>query len=93
MLLGDTAHVRSPIGGPGPNLDLTDTINLGWKLVTQIKRGYVWIVRNRSIQTSHCGATRDDALAGPDRTHGAKTRNCRVTHAIGRALHHSRQHC
>lgn len=37
FLLGDAAHVHSPMGGPGLNLGLQDTVNLGWKLAAQIK--------------------------------------------------------
>jgi 2-polyprenyl-6-methoxyphenol hydroxylase-like FAD-dependent oxidoreductase len=36
LLLGDAAHVHSALGGPGLNLGLQDTINLGWKLAAQI---------------------------------------------------------
>ncbi len=36
LLLGDAAHVHSPLGGPGLNLGMQDTINLGWKLAAQI---------------------------------------------------------
>ncbi|SPM36123.1 2-polyprenyl-6-methoxyphenol hydroxylase and related FAD-dependent oxidoreductases [Mycobacterium rhizamassiliense] len=36
LLLGDAAHVHSPMGGPGLNLGLQDTINLGWKLAAEI---------------------------------------------------------
>lgn len=36
LLLGDAAHVHSPMGGPGLNLGLQDTINLGWKLAAKI---------------------------------------------------------
>jgi 2-polyprenyl-6-methoxyphenol hydroxylase-like FAD-dependent oxidoreductase len=36
LLLGDAAHVHSPMGGPGLNLGLQDTFNLGWKLAAQI---------------------------------------------------------
>jgi 2-polyprenyl-6-methoxyphenol hydroxylase-like FAD-dependent oxidoreductase len=36
LLLGDAAHVHSPMGGPGLNLGLQDTVNLGWKLAAQI---------------------------------------------------------
>jgi 2-polyprenyl-6-methoxyphenol hydroxylase-like FAD-dependent oxidoreductase len=37
FLLGDAAHVHSPMGGPGLNLGLQDTVNLGWKLAAAIK--------------------------------------------------------
>ncbi|WAJ43203.1 FAD-dependent monooxygenase [Mycobacterium sp. Aquia_216] len=36
FLLGDAAHVHSPLGGPGLNLGLQDTMNLGWKLAAHI---------------------------------------------------------
>ncbi len=32
ILVGDAAHVQSPVGGPGLNLGLQDAVNLGWKL-------------------------------------------------------------
>jgi 2-polyprenyl-6-methoxyphenol hydroxylase-like FAD-dependent oxidoreductase len=32
FLVGDAAHVHSPMGGPGLNLSLQDAVNLGWKL-------------------------------------------------------------
>src|SRR6201999_4037780 len=32
FLIGDAAHVHSPMGGPGLNLGLQDAVNLGWKL-------------------------------------------------------------
>jgi 2-polyprenyl-6-methoxyphenol hydroxylase-like FAD-dependent oxidoreductase len=32
FLVGDAAHVHSPMGGPGLNLGLQDAVNLGWKL-------------------------------------------------------------
>ena len=40
ILLGDAAHVHSPIGGPGLNLSLQDAVNLGWKLAA-VSRGRV----------------------------------------------------
>lgn len=36
FLLGDAAHVHSAMGGPGLNLGLQDSVNLGWKLAAQI---------------------------------------------------------
>jgi len=40
ILVGDAAHVHSPIGGPGLNLGLQDAVNLGWKLAA-VTRGRV----------------------------------------------------
>jgi 2-polyprenyl-6-methoxyphenol hydroxylase-like FAD-dependent oxidoreductase len=36
LLLGDSAHVHSAMGGPGLNLGLQDAMNLGWKLAATI---------------------------------------------------------
>jgi hypothetical protein len=36
LLVGDAAHVHSAIGGPGLNLGLQDSINLGWKLAAEV---------------------------------------------------------
>jgi 2-polyprenyl-6-methoxyphenol hydroxylase-like FAD-dependent oxidoreductase len=36
ILVGDAAHVHSPIGGPGLNLSLQDAANLGWKLAAVV---------------------------------------------------------
>jgi 2-polyprenyl-6-methoxyphenol hydroxylase-like FAD-dependent oxidoreductase len=37
LLVGDSAHSHSAIGGPGLNLGLQDAANLGWKLAAQIQ--------------------------------------------------------
>ncbi|NUW30393.1 FAD-dependent monooxygenase [Nonomuraea sp. SMC257] len=37
LLAGDAAHVHSAIGGPGLNLGLQDTVNLGWKLAAVVR--------------------------------------------------------
>jgi 2-polyprenyl-6-methoxyphenol hydroxylase-like FAD-dependent oxidoreductase len=39
FLIGDAAHVHSPLGGPGLNLGLQDSVNLGWKLAAVIAGG------------------------------------------------------
>nr|WP_319431012.1 FAD-dependent monooxygenase [Mycobacterium sp. RTGN5] len=36
LLLGDSAHVHSAMGGPGLNLGLQDAVNLGWKLAAAV---------------------------------------------------------
>jgi 2-polyprenyl-6-methoxyphenol hydroxylase-like FAD-dependent oxidoreductase len=38
FLVGDAAHVHSPLGGPGLNLGLQDAVNLGWKLAAVLHR-------------------------------------------------------
>lgn len=37
FLAGDAAHVHSGIGGPGLNLGMQDTLNLGWKLAGAVR--------------------------------------------------------
>jgi 2-polyprenyl-6-methoxyphenol hydroxylase-like FAD-dependent oxidoreductase len=37
LLVGDAAHVHSPMGGPGLNLGMQDAVNLGWKLAAVVR--------------------------------------------------------
>lgn len=39
FLVGDAAHVHSPVGGQGMNTGLMDATNLGWKLAAVLRRG------------------------------------------------------
>ena len=38
FLLGDAAHIHSPVGGQGMNTGIGDAVNLGWKLAASIQR-------------------------------------------------------
>jgi 2-polyprenyl-6-methoxyphenol hydroxylase-like FAD-dependent oxidoreductase len=38
FLVGDAAHVHSPVGGQGMNTGIGDAINLAWKLASVLKR-------------------------------------------------------
>src|SRR5438876_259055 len=37
FLLGDAAHIHSPVGAQGMNTGLQDAYNLGWKLALVVK--------------------------------------------------------
>ncbi|KAI1118958.1 FAD binding domain-containing protein [Nemania sp. NC0429] len=37
FLIGDAAHIHSPVGGQGLNTAMQDALNLGWKLATVIR--------------------------------------------------------
>ena len=37
FLLGDAAHIHSPVGGQGMNTGVGDAVNLGWKLAAVLK--------------------------------------------------------
>jgi 2-polyprenyl-6-methoxyphenol hydroxylase-like FAD-dependent oxidoreductase len=39
FLLGDAAHIHSPVGGQGMNTGIGDAVNLAWKLVDVLQRG------------------------------------------------------
>jgi 2-polyprenyl-6-methoxyphenol hydroxylase-like FAD-dependent oxidoreductase len=39
FLLGDAAHVHSPVGGQGMNTGIGDAVNLAWKLASVLKEG------------------------------------------------------
>ena len=41
FMLGDAAHVHSPVGGQGMNTGIGDAVNLAWKLAAVLKGGAV----------------------------------------------------
>ena len=38
FLLGDAAHIHSPVGGQGMNTGIGDAVNLAWKLAAVLRR-------------------------------------------------------
>ena len=39
FLLGDAAHIHSPVGGQGMNMGIQDSFNLAWKLSLVLRSG------------------------------------------------------
>jgi 2-polyprenyl-6-methoxyphenol hydroxylase-like FAD-dependent oxidoreductase len=39
FLLGDAAHIHSPVGGQGMNTGIGDAVNLAWKLAAVLRGG------------------------------------------------------
>jgi 2-polyprenyl-6-methoxyphenol hydroxylase-like FAD-dependent oxidoreductase len=39
FLLGDAAHIHSPVGGQGMNMGIQDAFNLAWKLSLVLRKG------------------------------------------------------
>lgn len=39
ILMGDAAHINSPVGGQGMNTGIADSFNLGWKLWLHLQAG------------------------------------------------------
>ena len=39
FLLGDAAHIHSPVGGQGMNTGIGDAVNLAWKIAAVLKEG------------------------------------------------------
>jgi 2-polyprenyl-6-methoxyphenol hydroxylase-like FAD-dependent oxidoreductase len=40
FLLGDAAHIHSPVGGQGMNTGIGDAVNLAWKLASSLKEPF-----------------------------------------------------
>ena len=60
FLLGDAAHVHSPVGGQGMNTGIGDAVNLAWKLAAVLNGG----AARRPARHLRAGADRLRAPAG-----------------------------
>jgi 2-polyprenyl-6-methoxyphenol hydroxylase-like FAD-dependent oxidoreductase len=69
FLLGDAAHVHSPVGGQGMNTGIGDAVNLAWKLASVLNAGSSPLLLD-SYETERIGfarrlvATTDRLFAG-----------------------------
>jgi 2-polyprenyl-6-methoxyphenol hydroxylase-like FAD-dependent oxidoreductase len=69
FLLGDAAHVHSPVGGQGMNTGIGDAVNLAWKLAAVLHRRaddriLETYQRERSAFARRLVATTDQAFTG-----------------------------
>ena len=69
FLLGDAAHIHSPVGGQGMNTGIGDAVNLGWKLAAVLRgRANVTILESyepeRIAFARRLVATTDQAFTG-----------------------------
>ena len=58
FLLGDAAHIHSPVGGQGMNTGIGDAVNLAWKLAAVLHgraKGRCLIAMSRSVLLSPGG--------------------------------------
>ena len=62
FLLGDAAHIHSPVGGQGMNTGIGDAVNLAWKLAAVLARPR----RCRTARQLRAGAHRLRPAAGRD---------------------------
>ena len=61
FLLGDAAHVHSPVGGQGMNTGIGDAVNLAWKLAAVLQR------TRRRVAARHLRAGAHRVRAAPGR--------------------------
>jgi 2-polyprenyl-6-methoxyphenol hydroxylase-like FAD-dependent oxidoreductase len=82
FLIGDAAHIHSPVGGQGMNTGIGDAVNLAWKLAATLRgRGDASILDSyepeRIAFARRLVATTDQAFSGVT-SHGAIARLVRL---------------
>ena len=68
FLLGDAAHVHSPVGGQGMNTGIGDAVNLAWKLADVVQG------RARAVAARHLRAGADRVRPAAGRDHRPRLR-------------------
>lgn len=63
FLVGDAAHIHSPVGGQGMNTGIMDAINLAWKLATVINQDSMTEVAKNQLLDSYEHERRNFALS------------------------------
>ncbi|MER6950752.1 FAD-dependent monooxygenase [Nonomuraea sp. NPDC000554] len=84
FLIGDAAHVNSPIGGQGMNTGIQDAVNLGWKLAADL-HGWAppWLLDTYHAERHPVGSA---VLAMTDHLTGLVLSGSRVRLEINRRL-------
>jgi hypothetical protein len=84
FLVGDAAHVNSPIGGQGMNTGIQDAINLGWKLAATL-HGWAppWLLDTYHAERHPVGSA---VLAMTDHLTGLVLSGSRVRLEINRRI-------
>jgi 2-polyprenyl-6-methoxyphenol hydroxylase-like FAD-dependent oxidoreductase len=80
FLLGDAAHVHSPVGGQGMNTGIGDAVNLAWKLAAVVK-GSAGDDLLATYETERIGFARR-LVATTDRAFTVVTKQGRVTRRV-----------
>ncbi|SDH47439.1 2-polyprenyl-6-methoxyphenol hydroxylase [Sinosporangium album] len=84
FLIGDAAHVNSPIGGQGMNTGIQDAVNLGWKLAAELN-GWApsWLLDTYHAERHPVGST---VLAMTDHLTGLVLSGSRLRLEINRRI-------
>ncbi|MDQ8702381.1 FAD-dependent monooxygenase [Streptomyces sp. LHD-70] len=84
FLIGDAAHVNSPIGGQGMNTGIQDAVNLGWKLAADL-HGWAppWLLDTYHAERHPVGSA---VLALTDHLTGLVLGGSRLRLAINRRI-------
>jgi len=76
FLLGDAAHIHSPVGGQGMNTGIGDAVNLAWKLAAVLRERAPWRILD-SYEPERIGFARR-LVATTDRVFQFVTRSGRL---------------
>jgi 2-polyprenyl-6-methoxyphenol hydroxylase-like FAD-dependent oxidoreductase len=79
FLVGDAAHIHSPVGGQGMNTGIGDAVNLAWKLAAAIRAGRTALLDSYEPERR---AFAEQLVATTDRAFTLATRNGAVARGV-----------